>query len=74
MTIDQLRKVHQATPFRPFTLQIADGNEVHVPHPEFLWFPPQGSRTIFVATPGQEGVKIIDLLLVASIELGDGKP
>ncbi len=73
MTIEQLREVRQATPFRPFTLQIADGNEVHVPHPEFLWFPPQGSRTIFVAT-SDERVKSIDLLLVASIELGDGRP
>ena len=74
MTIEQLREVQQATPFKPFTLQIADGNEVHVPHPEFLWFHPKGGRTIFVAIAGEEGVKIIDLLLIASIQLGNGKP
>ena len=72
MTLDQLREVHQARPFNPFRLQLADGNEVRVPDPEFLWFHPRGGRTVFVAGPN-ETVKIIDVFLVASIEIGGGK-
>ena len=70
MTIEQLREVHQARPFRPFRLQLADGQEVKVPQPEFLWFHPRGGRTVFVAGTG-DNVKIIDLLLVAAIEIGN---
>lgn len=73
MTIEQLREVHQTRPFRPFTLQLADGREVKVPHPEFLWFPPRRPRTVFVGLSNGV-VKIIDLLLVISIEIGDGTP
>ncbi len=73
MTIDQLREVHRAEPFQPFKLQLANGDEVSVPHPEFLWYPPRASRTIYVAV-SDESAKVIDLLLVASIGVGNGKP
>ena len=51
MTIEQLREVCQAKPFKPFTIQLADGDRLRVPHPEFLWFHPRGGRTVFVAGP-----------------------
>lgn len=70
MTIDQLKKVHQAQPFRPFHLYLADGSSVPVRHPEMLWRPEAG-RTIYVNTAG-ENVEIIDLLLVTKITLGNG--
>ena len=73
MTIDQLREVHRARPFQPFTMQLADGNEVSVPHPEFIWFHPKNARTVIVGLPNG-AFKIIDLLLVASIEVGNAKP
>ena len=73
MTIDQLREVHRARPFQPFTMQLADGNEVRVPHPEFIWFHPKNARTAIVGLPNG-AFKIIDLLLVASIEVGNAKP
>ena len=72
MTLEQLREVHQARPFRPFMLELADGNKVPVPHPEFMAFLRSG-RTVFVATKG-DGFKIIDLLLVTSIDVADGQP
>jgi hypothetical protein len=50
MTIEQLRLLHQARPFRPFTIHLADGRQVHVPHNEFLSFSPSG-RTIIVHQP-----------------------
>lgn len=71
MTIEQLRKVHLARPFKPFRLHLADGRSIHVKHPEFLMQTPSG-RTIYVATP-KDDVEIIDLLLVTSIHIANNK-
>ncbi len=68
MTSDQIRKLHQAKSFEPFTLNLADARAIHVPHPELL-FQTQGGRTIFVNTH-DENVEIIDLLLVTSVTRG----
>ena len=70
MTVDQLREVHRTQPFRPFTLQLADGKAVEVRHPENFSFSQRG-RTIAVATFG-DVIRIIDLMLVTSIEVGNG--
>ena len=72
MTIEQLRRAYQAKPFQPFTMRLADGSRVHVPHPEFLLPHPSNGRTVAVAVPGDAFV-IIDLLLVSAIEIGNGK-
>ena len=68
MTIDQLRKMHQARPFQPFELHLADGRSVPVNHPELLGFSTTG-QTIAVGTP--DGViEIVDLLRDCSIIVG----
>ncbi len=71
MTIDQLRQLHQARPFRPFRLHLADGRAIPVRHPEFLSHSPAG-RTLVVHKL-DETFEIIDLLLVASLEVMNGK-
>jgi len=71
MTIEQLRNIHGARPFKPFVLRMADGNEYPVRHPEHLAYFGSG-RTIAVAT-GEDALEVIDLLLVASIHLGNGR-
>lgn len=70
MTIGQLRAVQQASPFRPYALQLADGTRVDVRHPELVAIAP-GGRTFAVAT-SDDAFKIIDLLLVAAIDVGNG--
>jgi hypothetical protein len=72
MTIDRLREAAKAQPFRPFTISLADGRRLTVPHPEFVWVPPNASRTFYVAGTG-ERESIVDLLLVTSIDFGNGK-
>ena len=67
MTMEQLRAVHQARPFRPFTIHMADGRAVHVPHSEFLSHSPSG-RTIIVYHV-DESFSVIDLLLVNEVEV-----
>ncbi len=70
MAIEQLREAYRARPFRAFTLEFADGQKVRVPHPEFIGFSRSG-RTVFVAND-DDAVKIIDLLLVTAIQVGNG--
>lgn len=66
MTIEKLRQVYEARPFKPFVLCLTDGRQVPVASPEFLWVPPKAERTIYVAHNGDE--MILDLLMVVSID------
>jgi hypothetical protein len=67
MTIEQIRNVYNAQPFRPFVIHLADGRAVPVHHREFIMSVPSG-RTLIVAQP-DDTVNIIDLLLVTDLEL-----
>ena len=67
MTIQQLRAVYQAQPFRPFTLHLADGGKLHVPRADFLSHSPQG-RTLIVYAE-DDSFSIVDLLLVTRLEV-----
>jgi hypothetical protein len=71
MTIEQVRTAATAKPFRPFLLQLADGREIPVQHPEFMPAVPSG-RTIVVCQP-DDTVNIIDLLLVTDLEFKPAK-
>jgi hypothetical protein len=62
VTTDQLPKLINARPFRPFVLRTADGREVEVKHPENIAY--GGGRIAVVVI--QDDVEIIDLLLVPS--------
>jgi hypothetical protein len=67
MTIEQIRAVHQTRPFQPFTIHLADGRAVHVPHNDFLSHSPSW-RTIIVYHP-DDTFSIIDLLLVTELQI-----
>lgn len=69
MTIDQIRKLHGALPFRPFRIHLADSRSFEIAHPELLAINEPG-RTVVVAADGT--FEIIDLLLVTSLEVGNG--
>ena len=71
MNVDKLRVVHQATPFRPFRIHLADGSAVDVTQPESLAYSPRG-RTVVIVFP-DESSQWIDLLLVSRIEIGNGR-
>ncbi len=73
MTIEQLRNAARAQPFKPFTICLGDGRQLFVGHPEFITIPPTASRTFVVAEP-DENYRIIDLLLVTSLDFTNGKP
>jgi hypothetical protein len=64
MTTEQIRKFHQAKPFKPFSIYLADGREVKVNHPELLAL---GGRTIAVFDE-TDAAEVIDLPLVTSLK------
>jgi hypothetical protein len=66
MTIEQLRRMHQARPFHPFDVHLADGRSLPVAHPEFLALTPPG-RTIAIGL-ADGTIEIVDLLLVTSLK------
>ncbi len=72
MTVDRIRQVVKAAPFKPFTLCLTDGRRFRVRHPEFILITPEASRTVVVAESG-ENYSIVDLLHVTSIDFGNGK-
>jgi len=71
MTVEQLREMSGARPFRAFRLHLADGRALDVDHPEFL-MPSRSGRTIVVSKPN-DTFEIVDLLLVTSLELLNGQ-
>ena len=74
MTTNQIKQLHEAQPFKPFTIHLADGSKLPVPHPEFMWVMPSG-RTVFVALGDDEedAAAIVDLLLVTKLTVSKGR-
>jgi hypothetical protein len=67
MTIEKLRELYHAQPFRPFVIRLADGRAVPVNHRDFIMTAPSG-RTVVVMQP-DDTLNIIDLPLVTDLEL-----
>jgi hypothetical protein len=59
MTIEQLQRVHQAYPFVPFTIRMADGRSFYIGKREWLSHSPSG-RTVNALQP-DESFSILDL-------------
>lgn len=71
MTIERLKELYEAQPFRPFVIHLADGRAIPVVHRDFIMAVPSG-RTIVVAQP-DDTMNIIDLLLVTDVEVKAGR-
>ena len=67
MTIEQLRLVHQAKPFQPFTIHLTDERTYHVPHRDYLSMSP-GGRTILVFVTG-DAATILDLSTMKALTM-----
>jgi hypothetical protein len=67
MTTVKLRELHNARPFHPFIIHLADGRTVSVTHPEVMAVSPSG-RTVHVVHK-DDSFNIIDLLLVTDLEV-----
>jgi hypothetical protein len=67
MTIQEIRKLYDARPFRPFDIHTADGRKSRVAHPEFMATAPAARTVVVYQTDGS--FDIIDLLLVAGLRV-----
>jgi len=72
MAIEQVRKLHQARPFQPFRMHLADSRSLDVVHPELLAISEPG-RTVIVVTGDESLYEVVDLLLVTSLEVLNGR-
>jgi hypothetical protein len=66
MTIEKLRALHEARPFRPFKIYLADGASLQVENPAYMAQSPTG-RTVTLEL-GDGSSQHIDLLLVTRLE------
>ena len=66
MAPDQVRKVLQAVPFRPFTVEIAGQRRVPVEHTDYAQLSPAG-RTLVVFSDDDDAADIIDVFLITSL-------
>ena len=66
MSIDYLSELLAAVPFEPFELIMANGERLHVSHPDFLWIIP-GKRSVGVAIR-EDVVRLVNWQLVAGLE------
>jgi hypothetical protein len=67
MTTDRFQAVLHQVPFCPFTIRMADGRAIEVPHPDFVAHVPTG-RTVIVVHPN-ESHSVLDLLLMSELEV-----
>jgi len=69
MDFEGLREALRRQPFQPFTIRLADGRALSVPHPEFVAVGPR--RVIVVAQDNSWSV--IEPVLIVSLDY-EGRP
>jgi hypothetical protein len=68
MRLEDIRSAHDALPFQPFSLVLADGRAFRIPHPDFLSMGPKGTALVFWTEEGHIG-SILDAALIAEIRM-----
>jgi hypothetical protein len=75
MKVQRLREVMHAAPFQPFTIHVADGRSLPVPHPDFIAIMGSG-RSIVITSPTEKtpSYSIVDVPLITELEVHGVKP
>jgi hypothetical protein len=66
MSVEELKRNIVASPFVPFTLNIADGRRIPVTGRDFILVPPEKGRTVVVYQRNGE-YDLLDALLITGI-------
>jgi hypothetical protein len=66
VSLDELRKCIVASPFQPFTLNIADGRRIPVTGRDFILVPPEKGRTVLVYQRNGE-FDMLDTTLITGV-------
>lgn len=72
MTTDRFRGTLHQQPFRPFTIQMADGRLLDVVHPDFVAQSPSERTLILFQT--DETYSVLDLALMSEFQVTNGRP
>ena len=64
--LEQIRSLLKATPFRPFSVYLADGRKLKVPHPDFAHVPKPG--LFFYFHDEDNFGELVSALLITSVE------
>ena len=70
MDIQGLREALHREPFEPFSIRLADGRSLPVPHPDFVAI---GPRRIVVVTE-DDSWSVVEPLLIVSLDSNGGHP
>jgi hypothetical protein len=65
MTSPWLTRFVRQQPFEPFTMVVADGRELHVPHPEHASLGDFATTLIYMHPTGQ--IEVVDAAMIVSI-------
>ena len=68
--LQEIRDLALRVPFAPFTIHLADGRVLHVPHPDFVWLSKPGVFFFFHNERGSS--ERINPLLIESIDSQNG--
>jgi hypothetical protein len=66
MRIEDLKRVKNKVPFRPFMIHMADGREIEVRHPDAVSWGADTGRIVSYISPADEWM-LIDIGLVTSL-------
>ncbi len=69
---DRLGEMLKAEPFQPFDIKMADGDTIHVFHPDFAIRSPTGATAVVFERDGH--MRIVNMRMVATLEPRRGQP
>ena len=67
MTAEAIKTAIQRQPFRPFTVRLANGLQIQVPHQEHIALHPDGKTFVIFEPAG--GYRMVDVPLVTDISV-----
>lgn len=67
MTFQHLHRIHNAQPFEPYRLHLADGRSVEVAGPQKMLF--WGKGRVVVVTDSDDDLHILDVLMITDIQM-----
>ena len=69
MKADEIRKLLQTRPFRPFTVHVADGGRLFVKHEDFVAVSPSGREMLIYRHDKADDYQVVDTILVTRVEV-----
>ena len=70
--IQKLRELLDSSPFRPFSVALADARRFDVNSPDMVWMLAEGRGGLHFFVPEQDRIVSVNLMLVASVECAAG--